>query len=151
MSQKYDKLRTLLKDFFQLDQSDLEFGLYPVMHAKSAEVSQIARRWSRPAESRQRQRPRRRFLRRGRCSRARGVKLEPPGLQLRWRDAELCSHTAMPRTRLRQPGNRLFLVSRRKSPSRLLCHLVHPGRDLIYRLVQDPRATPLTKGRPAVA
>ena len=35
--------------------------------------------------------------------------LEPPGLQLRWRDAELArQHTAMRRTRLRQPGNRLF-------------------------------------------
>ena len=41
MSQKYDKLKTLLKELFQLDQSDLDFGLYRVMHAKSAEVSQF--------------------------------------------------------------------------------------------------------------
>ena len=41
MSQKYDKLNTLLKELFQLDQSDLDFGLYRVMHAKSAEVSQF--------------------------------------------------------------------------------------------------------------
>ena len=81
------------------------------------------------------------FLRRGRRGRARGLKLEPPSLQLRWRDAELGSHTAMRRTRLRQPGNRLFLVFSRKSPPRLLCHLVPPGRYSIYRLVRDPGAT----------
>ena len=40
MSQKYEKLKTLLKELFQLDQPDLDFGLYRVMHAKSAEVSQ---------------------------------------------------------------------------------------------------------------
>ncbi|MBK7767671.1 MAG: site-specific DNA-methyltransferase, partial [Sulfuritalea sp.] len=39
MSQKYDKLKTLLQELFQLDQPDLDFGLYRVMHAKSAEVS----------------------------------------------------------------------------------------------------------------
>ena len=98
-----------------MDQSDLDFGLYRVMHTKSAELSQIARRWSRPAESRQRQRRKRRFRRRGRCSRARGLKLEPPGLQRCWRDAGLCSRTAMPRTQFRQADNRLFLVSQRKS------------------------------------
>jgi hypothetical protein len=37
MSQKYEKLKTLLKELFQLDQPDLDFGLYRVMHAKSAE------------------------------------------------------------------------------------------------------------------
>ncbi|MDA1062011.1 MAG: site-specific DNA-methyltransferase, partial [Chloroflexi bacterium] len=41
MSQKYDKLKTLLQELFQLDQPDLDFGLYRVMHAKSAEVSQF--------------------------------------------------------------------------------------------------------------
>ena len=41
MSQKYEKLKTLLKELFQLDQPDLDFGLYRVMHAKSAEVSQF--------------------------------------------------------------------------------------------------------------
>ena len=41
MSQKYEKLKTLLKELFQLDQPDLDFGLYCVMHAKSAEVSQF--------------------------------------------------------------------------------------------------------------
>ena len=35
----------------------------------------------------------------------------------------------------------LFLVFRRKSPPRLLCHLVPPGRYSIYRLVRDPGAT----------
>ena len=41
MSQKYEKLKTLLTELFQLDQPDLDFGLYRVMHAKSAEVSQF--------------------------------------------------------------------------------------------------------------
>jgi len=38
MSQKYEKLKTLLKELFQ---PDLDFGLYRIMHAKSAEVSQF--------------------------------------------------------------------------------------------------------------
>ena len=38
MNQKYEKLKTLLKELFQLDQPDLDFGLYRVMHAKSAET-----------------------------------------------------------------------------------------------------------------
>ncbi|MCY3942469.1 MAG: hypothetical protein OXG18_01690 [Gemmatimonadetes bacterium] len=38
MSQKYEKLKTLLKELFQLDQPDLDFGIYRIMHAKSAEV-----------------------------------------------------------------------------------------------------------------
>ena len=41
MSQKYEKLKILLKELFQLDQPDLDFGLYRIMHAKSAEVSQF--------------------------------------------------------------------------------------------------------------
>ena len=41
MSQKYEKLKTLLKELFQLDQPDLDFGLYRVLHAKSVEVSQF--------------------------------------------------------------------------------------------------------------
>ncbi len=41
MSQKFEKLRTLLKELFQLDQPDLDFGLYRIMHAKSAEVTQF--------------------------------------------------------------------------------------------------------------
>ncbi len=41
VSQKHEKLKTLLKELFQLDQPDLDFGLYRVMHAKSAEVSQF--------------------------------------------------------------------------------------------------------------
>ena len=41
MNQKYEKLKSLLKELFQLDQPDLDFGLYRVMHAKSAEVSQF--------------------------------------------------------------------------------------------------------------
>lgn len=41
MTQKYQKLKSLLQELFQLDQPDLDFGLYRVMHAKSAEVSQF--------------------------------------------------------------------------------------------------------------
>lgn len=41
MSKKYEKLKTLLKELFQLDQPDLDFGFYRIMHAKSAEVSQF--------------------------------------------------------------------------------------------------------------
>jgi adenine-specific DNA-methyltransferase len=41
MSQNYEKLKTPLQELFQLDQPDLDFGIYRVMHAKSAEVSQI--------------------------------------------------------------------------------------------------------------
>ena len=41
MSPKYEKLKTLLKELFQLDQPDLDFGLYRIMHAKSAEVTQF--------------------------------------------------------------------------------------------------------------
>lgn len=41
MSQKYQKLKNLLKELFQLDQPDLDFGFYRVMHARSAEVTQF--------------------------------------------------------------------------------------------------------------
>lgn len=41
MNQKYEKLKTLLKELFQLDQPDLDFGLYRIMHAKSTEVTQF--------------------------------------------------------------------------------------------------------------
>ena len=41
MSQKHQKLTLLLKELFQLDQPDLDFGIYRVLHAKSAEVSQF--------------------------------------------------------------------------------------------------------------
>jgi adenine-specific DNA-methyltransferase len=41
MNQKFEKLKNLLKELFQLDQPDLDFGLYRIMHAKSAEVTQF--------------------------------------------------------------------------------------------------------------
>jgi adenine-specific DNA-methyltransferase len=41
MTQNHEKLERLLKELFQLDQPDLDFGLYRVMHARSAEVSQF--------------------------------------------------------------------------------------------------------------
>ena len=41
MSQKYEKLKSLLKELFQLDQPDLDFGLYRIMHVKAAEVTQF--------------------------------------------------------------------------------------------------------------
>ena len=41
MSQKYEKLKALLRVLFQIDQPDLDFGLYRIMHVKSAEVTQF--------------------------------------------------------------------------------------------------------------
>jgi adenine-specific DNA-methyltransferase len=39
MTERFEKLKNLLQRLFQLDQPDLDFGLYRVMHAKSAEVT----------------------------------------------------------------------------------------------------------------
>lgn len=39
MSQKYEKLRTLLQELFQLDQPDLDFGIYRILHAKADEIT----------------------------------------------------------------------------------------------------------------
>ncbi|MDE0555887.1 MAG: hypothetical protein OXI24_16840 [Candidatus Poribacteria bacterium] len=39
MNSQYRKLTTLLKELFQLDQPDLDFGIYRVLHARAAEVS----------------------------------------------------------------------------------------------------------------
>lgn len=44
MSQKFEKLKTLLRELFQLDHPDLDFGLYRIMHAKAAEVTQFLER-----------------------------------------------------------------------------------------------------------
>jgi adenine-specific DNA-methyltransferase len=41
MSVKYDKLKTLLRELFQLDHPDLDFGIYRIMHARSAEISKF--------------------------------------------------------------------------------------------------------------
>lgn len=41
MSKKYTKLVGLLKELFQLDQPDLDFGLYRIMHARSREITQF--------------------------------------------------------------------------------------------------------------
>ena len=38
---RYDKLVTLLRELFQIDRPELDFGLYRVMHAKRDEVSQF--------------------------------------------------------------------------------------------------------------
>lgn len=38
---KFNKLVTLLKELFQLDQPDLDFGIYRIMHAKVGEVTQF--------------------------------------------------------------------------------------------------------------
>ena len=40
MSQKYEKLKNLLKELFQLDQPDLDFGLYRIMRTRSQEITQ---------------------------------------------------------------------------------------------------------------
>lgn len=36
---KFKKLVTLLSELFQLDQPDLDFGIYRIMHAKADEVT----------------------------------------------------------------------------------------------------------------
>ena len=41
MSQNYIQLKKLLRELFQLDQPDLDFGLYRIMHAKSEEINQF--------------------------------------------------------------------------------------------------------------
>lgn len=43
-SAKLQKLVTLLKELFQLDQPDLDFGIYRIMHAKAGEVTQFLER-----------------------------------------------------------------------------------------------------------
>lgn len=44
MSTKFEKLKSLLRELFQLDQPDLDFGLYRIMHAKAKEVSDFLER-----------------------------------------------------------------------------------------------------------
>jgi adenine-specific DNA-methyltransferase len=39
MNEKYEKLKTLLRELFQLDQPDLDFGIYRIMHARAAEIT----------------------------------------------------------------------------------------------------------------
>ena len=41
MNRSFDKLVALLKELFQLDRPDLDFGFYRIMHAKSAEVTEF--------------------------------------------------------------------------------------------------------------
>ncbi len=41
MSQSYERLKAKLMELFQLDQPDLDFGFYRIMHAKSAEVTRF--------------------------------------------------------------------------------------------------------------
>jgi adenine-specific DNA-methyltransferase len=41
MSKQFDKLIVLLEELFQLDQPDLDFGLYRIMHAKSDEITKF--------------------------------------------------------------------------------------------------------------
>ena len=38
---QFDKLLALLKELFQLDRPDLDFGFYRIMHAKSAEITKF--------------------------------------------------------------------------------------------------------------
>ncbi len=41
---KFKKLVTLLRELFQLDQPDLDFGIYRIMHAKAGEVTAFLER-----------------------------------------------------------------------------------------------------------
>ena len=40
-SEKFERLKALLQTLFQIDQPDLDFGIYRIMHAKSAEVAEF--------------------------------------------------------------------------------------------------------------
>ena len=41
MSAQFVKLKTLLREIFQLDQPDLDFGIYRILHARSAEIGKF--------------------------------------------------------------------------------------------------------------
>lgn len=41
LSKQYERLKTLLMELFQLDQPDLDFGFYKIMHARAKEVSKF--------------------------------------------------------------------------------------------------------------
>lgn len=41
MSTKYDRLKNLLLELFQLDKPDLDFGIYRIMHARAEEISRF--------------------------------------------------------------------------------------------------------------
>ena len=41
---KLDRLRALLREMFQLDRGDLDFGLYRIMNLKSVEIAVVPRR-----------------------------------------------------------------------------------------------------------
>jgi adenine-specific DNA-methyltransferase len=41
MSNKYEKLKSLLMELFQLNQPDLDFGIYRIIHARSKEIAQF--------------------------------------------------------------------------------------------------------------
>ena len=41
MSTAYEKLSTLLKELFQLDQADLDFGIYRIMNQKRDEITRF--------------------------------------------------------------------------------------------------------------
>lgn len=43
-SPKFDRLIALLRELFQLDQPDLDFGIYRIMHAKAGEVTRFLER-----------------------------------------------------------------------------------------------------------
>ncbi|MBL8883739.1 MAG: site-specific DNA-methyltransferase [Hyphomicrobium sp.] len=44
MSKQFEKLVDLLRELFQLDQPDLDFGIYRIMHAKADELTQFLER-----------------------------------------------------------------------------------------------------------
>lgn len=41
MNPRYEKVKALLRELFQLDQPDLDFGIYRIMHARGAEVTKF--------------------------------------------------------------------------------------------------------------
>ena len=41
MQTQYDKLKAILREMFQMDQSDLDFGIYRIMNAKRGEIEKF--------------------------------------------------------------------------------------------------------------
>ena len=40
-TEKFDRLKTILREMFQLDRGDLDFGLYRIMNLKAKEIEEF--------------------------------------------------------------------------------------------------------------
>lgn len=41
MLTQYEKLKSILREMFQMDQADLDFGIYRIMNARRAEIERF--------------------------------------------------------------------------------------------------------------